>query len=91
MFTPFLFVLHADMNIEFIEIESFTFEKACISVSKKYKAHIANGYNENMIPELFKAEQLNWTFGCLKHPTEDTENNFVPKNFKHDSLCQSLL
>ena len=79
------------MNIEGIEIESFTFEKACISVSKKYKAHIANGYNENMIPELFKAEQLNWTFGCLEHPTEDTENNFVPKNFKHDSFSHSQL
>tara|TARA_B100000963_G_scaffold342876_1_gene344175 strand:- start:475 stop:714 length:240 start_codon:yes stop_codon:yes gene_type:complete len=79
------------MNIEFIEIESFTSEKVCISASKKYKAHIANGYNENMIPELFKAEQLNWTFGCLEHPTEDTENNFAPKNFKHYSLSQNLL
>ena len=79
------------MNIECIEIESFTSEKVCISASKKYKAHIANGYNENMIPELFKAEQLNWTFGCLEHPTEDTENNFVPKNFKHYSLSQNLL
>ena len=91
MFTLFLFILHADMNIEFIEIESFTSEKVCISASKKYKAHIANGYNENMIPELFKAEQLNWTFGCLEHPTEDTENNFAPKNFKHYSLSQNLL
>ena len=79
------------MNIEFIEIESFTSEKACISVSKKYKAHISSGYYENMMPELFKAEQLNWTFGCLEHPTEDTKNKFVPKNFNYDSFSQSQL
>ena len=91
MFTLFLFILHADMNIEFIEIESFTSEKACISVSKKYKANISSGYYENMMPELFKAEQLNWTFGCLEHPTEDIGNKFVPKIFKHDSLNQSQL
>ena len=91
MFTLFLFILHADMNIEFKEIESFTSEKACISVSKKYKAHTSSGYYENMMPKLFKAEQLNWTFGCLEHPTEDTENKFVPKNFKHGSLSQSQL
>ena len=82
MFTLFLFILHADMNIEFIEIESFTSEKACISVSKKYKANISSGYYENMMPDLFKAEQLNWTFGCLEHPAEDTENKTVPKKFQ---------
>ena len=44
-----------------------------------------------MMPELFKAEQLNWTFGCLEHPAEATENKTVPKKFKHDSLKQSEL
>tara|TARA_B100000963_G_scaffold342937_1_gene344283 strand:- start:475 stop:609 length:135 start_codon:yes stop_codon:yes gene_type:complete len=44
-----------------------------------------------MMPELFKAEQLNWTFVFLEHPIEDTENKSVPKNFKYDSLSQSQL
>ena len=46
------------MDVEFIKIESFTSGKACISVSKKYKAHISSGYYENMMPSYLKRDNL---------------------------------
>ena len=70
MFTLFLFILHADTNIEFLELDRFKTQVECIEASVNFKSHITAEDEARDLPHLFSSPTQNWSFGCLQQPAE---------------------